>query len=221
MPATVLVRSPLLQRLHLNRTDQLLTVRAIQVLRSLFHALDIHQQGALNDLQFLALLRTMTNLSEKQCYRLFDMLDIDKSGTLEFDEFYVLMCILIAIKDGREKEFLFKHSQTCFNLIDVDGSGTITLAEFQKFGFIFNISAKACQEGFKAFDVDDSKELDYEEFRMFCLVCLDKQQELEQPKVHKLRRKFQTGTTTTTRGCHSFCLACLRRPSDPASSELP
>lgn len=68
------------QRLHLNRTDQLLTVRALQVrawslmgggvacraaphsaatqvLRSLFDALDIHQQGSLNDLQFLALLK--------------------------------------------------------------------------------------------------------------------------------------------------------------------
>ena len=83
----------------------------------------------------------MTNLREAQAYRLFDMLDIDQSGicmlwrtcflvhvyiahpeqptdncnlflgNLEFDEFYVLMCILIAIKDGREKEFLFKHSR--------------------------------------------------------------------------------------------------------------
>ena len=40
----------------------------------------------------------MTNLSEAHCYRLVDMLDLDKSGNLEFDEFYVLMCILISIK---------------------------------------------------------------------------------------------------------------------------
>ena len=40
----------------------------------------------------------MTNLKEAQSYRLFDMLDLDKSGQMEFDEFYVLMCILIAIK---------------------------------------------------------------------------------------------------------------------------
>lgn len=176
------MRSALLQRLHLNRTDQLLTVRALQVLRALFDALDIHHRGALNDLQFLALLRTMTNLREAQCYRLFDMLDIDSSGTLEFDEFYVLMCILIAIKDGCEKEFLFKHSETCFNLIDIDGNGSITQSEFLKFGFIFNISEKACHNAFREFDVDDSKELDYEEFRMFCLVCLDKQHDLEQVK---------------------------------------
>ena len=83
--------------------------RHAQVLRSLFDALDIHEQGSLNDLQFLALLkcassrrgactykdhqditgcvvvarRTMTNLKEAQCYRLFDMLDLDKSGAID------------------------------------------------------------------------------------------------------------------------------------------
>ena len=51
--------------------------------------------------------------------------------------------------------------QTCFNLIDIDGSGSITLAEFQKFGFIFDISKKACQAAFREFDVDNSKELDF------------------------------------------------------------
>ena len=40
----------------------------------------------------------MTSLGEAHCYRLVDMLDLDKSGNLEFDEFYVLMCILISIK---------------------------------------------------------------------------------------------------------------------------
>ena len=118
-------------------------------------------------------------------------------------------------QDCREKEFLFRHSTTCFGLLDVDGSGSITLEEFKKFGFIFNISSKArpalprthtaaphcgshchpaarlcltlpflwrrqaCRDAFKEFDVDQSKELDFEEFKMFCLVCLDKQQEID------------------------------------------
>jgi hypothetical protein len=141
----------------------------------------------------------------------------------------------VAIQDWQ----MSRGAQTCFNLIDIDGSGSITIAEFQKFGFIFNISTKviphcfvalaeidtqisicwrghtvhrqACQEAFREFDVDNSKELgtgtlpqlsacyghrsslldgpgrasDYEEFQMFCLVCLDKQHDLEKSK--KLR----------------------------------
>lgn len=89
-------------------------------------------------------------------------------------------------------------------MIDIDGSGSITIDEFKEFGFIFNISAKvrssrkptqpfvaaeclvcswqASHHAFKEFDVDNSKELDYEEFRMFCLVCLDKQNDIEQKR---------------------------------------
>lgn len=82
--------------------------------------------------------------------------------------------------------------QTCFNLIDIDGSGSITLAEFQKFGFIFNISTKACQAAFSEFDVDNSKELDYTEFRMFCLVCLDKQRSLEEKQARVTGKKISS-----------------------------
>ena len=33
-----------------------------------------------------------------QTYKLFDMLDVDGSGEIEFDEFYLLITLLIAIK---------------------------------------------------------------------------------------------------------------------------
>lgn len=29
---------------------------------------------------------------------MFDMLDVDDSGSIEFDEFYLLVCMLIAVK---------------------------------------------------------------------------------------------------------------------------
>ena len=64
---------------------------------------------------------------------------MDKNGTMEFDEFYLLLCMLIALKVGRirarrvfsssssakdnlEKQFIWKHSRTCFELLDEDGS---------------------------------------------------------------------------------------------------
>jgi hypothetical protein len=95
--------------------------------------------------------------------------------------------------------------QTCFNLIDIDGSGSITLAEFQKFGFIFNISKKACQAAFREFDVDNSKELDYTEFRMFCLVCLDKQRSLEQKQARVAGMKLSSAATRQIERLVSGC----------------
>ena len=118
------------QRLHLNRTDQLLSVRALQVRCTPRNAVAAHAPAFATHLTCLAhagspepvrctghprrgqperpavpgaaevrasslhgtpicgvslrvagaSLRTMTNLKEAQCYRLFDMLDLDKSG---------------------------------------------------------------------------------------------------------------------------------------------
>ena len=43
-------------------------------------------------------MHAFTDLSKSNIYNVFDMLDVDGSGTIDFDEFYLLMCILIAIK---------------------------------------------------------------------------------------------------------------------------
>ena len=49
-------------------------------------------------MQFLAFMETATDLSKSKIYRVFDMLDVDNSGMLDFDEFYLLICILLAVR---------------------------------------------------------------------------------------------------------------------------
>ena len=84
--SSIVIKSALLQRMHLNRRDQLLNIRGVQILQRLFASLDVHEAQCLNDLQTLALLRCMTNLKEPQCYVMFDMLDLDNSGSLEVSD---------------------------------------------------------------------------------------------------------------------------------------
>ena len=43
-------------------------------------------------------MRVVTDLSKDKIYAVFDMLDVDHSGLLDFDEFYLLICILIAVR---------------------------------------------------------------------------------------------------------------------------
>eukprot|EP00898_Chlorokybus_atmophyticus_P005822 jgi/Chlat1/6240/Chrsp44S05848 len=174
------VTSPFLIRLHLDKTHQLLNGRSFQMLRMYFKALDVRDHDRMDDIAFLAFMRASTDLSTARIYSVFEMFDVDASGYLDFDEFYLLCCMLISIKNHEEKAFSSIHSRTCFELLDADGSGSITLQEFQRFGFMFNISQNASQKIFRHFDVDDSQELDYEEFRMFTLACLEMQQEMEQ-----------------------------------------
>ena len=43
-------------------------------------------------------MKSITDLNYHQIYKVFDMLDVDGSGEIDFDEFYLLMCIIIAVK---------------------------------------------------------------------------------------------------------------------------
>ncbi len=52
------------------------------------------------DIQFYVFMHTVTDLGKEQIYCVFDMLDVDHSGMLDFDEFYLLVCVLIAVRVG-------------------------------------------------------------------------------------------------------------------------
>eukprot|EP01029_Cantina_marsupialis_P028562 TRINITY_DN776466_c0_g1_i1.p1 TRINITY_DN776466_c0_g1~~TRINITY_DN776466_c0_g1_i1.p1 ORF type:complete len:194 (-),score=34.01 TRINITY_DN776466_c0_g1_i1:67-648(-) len=174
------VISPFLQKLHLDLDQCLLSVGDLHLLKCYFDTLDIHNSGNLDDVQVSSWLEKSTDLNLPQIFDIFSMFDIDDSGTIEFDEFYLLTAILIAIKDQSEKQFLWKHSRTCFELIDADGSSAISMDEFLQFGFLFNITEEAARRIFKDFDVDNSKELDYEEFKMFTLACIDQRKPVKE-----------------------------------------
>lgn len=228
----MLVTSPMLNMLHLDTRQLLLSVRGVQIVFEFFKMLDVankvcatccchwraargsgrawlaasmhahrgrngrpnpsklgpptsqkanlNQKGELDDLAFTTFMQGVTDLTESEAYNVFDVFDVDGSGSIEFDEFYLIVCMLIAIKDKQQKQFLWNHSRTCFELIDADGSNEVSRAEFETFAFMFNISKKASRDIFKDFDKDNSEELDYEEFRMFTMACLDKQFELDQ-----------------------------------------
>lgn len=189
------ITSPFLERLHLETLNMLLTARGAQLVKRWFEYLDVLDSGQLDDIAFCSFVMSVTDLPKRSVYVVFDMFDVDSSGSIEFDEFFLFTCMLIAIKDGQEKRFLWKHSRTCFELLDQDGSDTVSTAEFDTFGFIFDISKEASRKIFVDVDVDGNKELDYEEFRMFTLACLDKQTE-----INKLRKNATRGVLLRARG---------------------
>ena len=45
---------------------------------------------------------------------------------------------------------------------------------FQIFGLLFNLGIKAIKDIFNDFDVSGDQELDYGEFKLFAMACIDK-----------------------------------------------
>ena len=186
------VTSRLLERLHLDPSHLLLSGRAVLLVKEFFDAIDTRNMEGLDDIGFVAFLCEVTDLDERQALGVFDMLDVDDSGSIEFDEFYLLVCMLVAVKDNMGKQFLWRHSRTCFELLDEDGSKAVSIEEFQTLGALFNISHSAAKRIFREFDVDGSKELDYDEFRMFSLAAIDKQRQLDAAAAKKAEQRAQS-----------------------------
>jgi len=67
----------------------------------LFYSICVHEHCCVRatlDVQFYQVIHHLTDLKPKQIYDVFDMLDTDGSGKIDFDEFYLLFCILVAHK---------------------------------------------------------------------------------------------------------------------------
>ncbi|KAF6027991.1 EFCAB9 [Bugula neritina] len=91
-------------------------------------------------------------MSKSMIYKIFDMLDFDGSGQIDFNEFYVIICILVAVKDNIEKQFIYSHSRT-YLTSSMKMPQMLFVDEFVNFGFLFNFREDAIKDIFKEFDL--------------------------------------------------------------------
>ena len=110
----------------------------------------------------------------------------DRSGGVESEEFFLLICILVAVKDNMGKTFMFQNWRTCFQILDADGSKDVSKNEFETLGFLLNFTPAAIRRIYAEFDISGKSELSYEDFELFVLAAielqatLDKQQQAQQ-----------------------------------------
>ncbi|KAL3895943.1 MAG: hypothetical protein SGCHY_004394 [Lobulomycetales sp.] len=128
-----------------------------------FELMDWRGDGGLDDIQFIAFLQSATDLNFSQAEKLFEVFDTDRSGSVEFDEFYLLVCILVAVANDQSKQFMFQHWRSCFELLDEDGSKAVSKQEFETLEF----------------DVEGHAELGLQQFHLFSVAAIDMQYRLE------------------------------------------
>ncbi|XP_019362045.1 PREDICTED: EF-hand calcium-binding domain-containing protein 9 [Gavialis gangeticus] len=182
-------RECFLQFLHLDKMYCLLSVRNARALAEYFQMLDVHKKNTLNDLQFYHFLHYVTDLTRRQIMLVFDLLDWNATGEIGLDEFYMLVCILLSHENHLEKQFIYRHSWPVFELLDMDGGHTIGPKEFQATRFLFNINKEELEKIFRDFDVSGDESLNYKEFKMFTIFCIDRQQKKEKEKKSTVLKK--------------------------------
>ncbi|KAI8911493.1 hypothetical protein EDD86DRAFT_245773 [Gorgonomyces haynaldii] len=179
-----------IQNLHLDREHGLLNAKSLLLVYELFNTLDWRKSGGLDDITFICILQHATDLSVRKIYKIFELFDLDGSGSVEFNEFYLLVCILVAVNDKASKNFMFRNWRTCFEILDADGSGAVSKEEFETLGFLFNFSSNAIKRIYDEFD-----ELDRDDFQLFVLAAIDLQQGID-IKHREMQRKMSEIYTT-------------------------
>ncbi|KAH0629709.1 hypothetical protein JD844_011997 [Phrynosoma platyrhinos] len=86
---------------------------------------------------------------------------------------------------------MYRHSHAVFELLDIDGGHTVGPAEFQATRFLFNIKKGELSQIFKDFDISGDEQLNYKEFRMFTIFCIDRQQRKAKEKLKRQMAKAQ------------------------------
>ncbi|XP_041917681.1 EF-hand calcium-binding domain-containing protein 9-like [Alosa sapidissima] len=180
-----LLKGVLLCYLDFNSVYCLLSLRNTKILVEYFNILDVHNTNTLNDVQFAHFMREVTTFGEKEIMMTFDMLDRNGSGAIGFQQFYMLVCILLSSQHHVEKNFIFRHSRPVFELLDMDGGRTISPAEFQSSAFLFNLNGRALTKIFYDFDVSGDELLNYKEFKMFTMACIYMQEEKMKERASK------------------------------------
>ena len=103
-----------------------LTDEQIIEFREAFQAFDKDGNGSITTKELGTVMRSLgQNLSEAEIKEMIDIVDEDKNGTIDFQEFLHLMARKMKII-GKEEELL-----DAFNILDRDGSGKISKYELR------------------------------------------------------------------------------------------
>ena len=103
-----------------------LTDEQVIEFREAFQAFDKDGNGSITTKELGTVMRSLgQNLSESEIKEMIDIVDEDKNGTIDFQEFLHLMARKMKIID-KEEELL-----DAFNILDRDGSGKISKYELR------------------------------------------------------------------------------------------
>lgn len=168
-------RRTVLSFMHLTPPSYNLSARNYQIIRKLYQMLDYTQKG-LDDVVIRFFLEEVFKdkvIRKKECEFIFNLFDTNLTSTIDFDEFYLLIQILIAIRDRQIRQFFNANTRVCFDLLDSDCLGMITNRQQRELCFLLNMDKKDVIKKFNDHDTSKNEALDFEEFKILVQDCLD------------------------------------------------
>ncbi|KAL4966327.1 uncharacterized protein BDV14DRAFT_171428 [Aspergillus stella-maris] len=138
-----------------------LTKEEIDQFREVFSVFDKDGNGDIDAQELGEVMRSLGQApTDAELQDIIDELDVDRTGTIDFEEFLILMSRKVRDADP-EAEL-----RSAFAVFDQDGSGTISSDELRRVltSIGDNVSDADVEEMLKLADVNGDGSIDYEEF---------------------------------------------------------
>ena len=181
--------------MHLSTPSYNLSAQNFHIIRRVFETLAFSKDGdsksgqtdnddaSLDDVMFKAFFNAVVEPnSVVKADKVFELFDTDMGNSVDFDEFYLCVCILIAIKDNVIGHFFEANTRVCFDLLDTESLGMITKNQVAQMSILLDVDETEVARNFKEFDTSHDEALDYDEFRLFALRCIDSKDSANQMK---------------------------------------
>ena len=138
-----------------------LTDEQVIEFREAFQAFDKDGNGSITTKELGTVMRSLgQNLSEAEIKEMIDIVDEDKNGTIDFQEFLNLMARKMKIIN-KEEELL-----DAFRILDKDGNGKISKYELRYIimSTNFGIDGEEIEDIIKTIGVDEEGNIDLQDF---------------------------------------------------------
>lgn len=134
-----------------------LSEKEVEKLWEAFQVFDADGSGAISPEELGQVMQSMgQNSTEIELREMIKEVDVDISGTIDFEEFKALMVAKQGDRNSRLK--------LAFSVFDVDGSGIISANEMQEVMGKFGLTDKELEEILKEVDNDGDGSIDFDEF---------------------------------------------------------
>jgi len=142
-------------------TAQPMSEEEIKAYKDVFALFDKDSSGTITAQELGEIMKSLgQNPSDSELQDMINEVDVDHSGSIDFDEFLKMMSTTVKAQD-------FAHeTRAAFNVFDKDGSGTISADELRQVmkSLGENLTDEEIDEMIREADKDRNGTIDYEEF---------------------------------------------------------
>ncbi|WP_088240095.1 EF-hand domain-containing protein [Calothrix rhizosoleniae] len=136
---------------------KLMTEEEITKLWEAFQVFDVDGSGAISRHELGEVMRSLgQSPSETELRDMIKEVDIDLSGSIDFEEFKILM---VSVQGDRQSRL-----KLAFSVFDEDGSGQITTSELHNVMSQFGLTDEELDQMIKEVDHDGDASIDFQEF---------------------------------------------------------